>query len=1729
MTKRKSIFASLLVVSILIASVFIAPSIFSLPKTVSNDSMVLTEETSQSDDTDEDEDENTDALDIPFSFDAQFIKRIRSEHSQIWLQNARVHPEETVQFQIILRNIGREPFELNQITDTIPSIISFTLGSQRFIGPNDISYSFEISDSVLYWNFTSDGYWLQPNNEIQITYETTAITSGSADNTAVVTACEGTGEPQTATTYAHLMITNGVPPENQLFLEKYVSTGSVGGIITLIDEGFEGIFPPAGWTNTGWLEDYYGVPHEGTGWVYCWSMGDTLTTPSLMFGEDTELRFWYAAERATNPMTLQVKVDSTLVWSDVGFTHTSYTEAVIDLSAYTGGHTVSFIGMSSDFFGQMLDDILITTVTGSSPVWLDSIALEYGEYDVLSFKIEVDIDGEFETLHIHDTLPDTLSYQTGSWEILGDTSSFEEFSIHGKDLFWNFTTIADKTFSIIFRTDIDDCGNEENIVDAKAYNESQGYIYEDDIVSVEIDCILQPISVEKQVWNGASWSDFAEVDLNDLVLFKVTICNPYEDYKVDFSGVVYDVLPDNLRYVNGSSTIYEIDDGDDWPNLEDVDWENNTVYWVKPPSIAPEECLVFTYEAISVDCGIGINNITVHPDSLIPVDDSDDPIPNEDNEFDVSDDATVDVICEDNPRVSVKKYSANNSHSNYNDTLPTNVPSTSYPKYKIIVINTGDVTLDEITVVDTLPDGFTYNGMISGASPIVNGQILTWTLLDMAPDESSTLIFAAQLSMDIDCIIFENQVSVTGQSEGYDDVHASDSAWVDIVCEDEDIDISVKKYSANNSHSNYNDTIPTIVPSTSFPKYKIIVTNTGDVTLDEITVVDTLPIGFTFKQMISGPNPSVNGRMLRWTFTDKEPGSSQTLIFTANLPNDVTCTIFENIVDVTGDITNENSVHDSDSAWINILCEPEEPPGDFFIHKLVKPDCQDELYTDDLSINFMDYEYVTYRLEVFTDTPLLSLSVRDTLPQFTSLEFNTTYVKDDMGYYVDPLEYTFEKNDTFLFWNFSYLPANTHYFIYYCADIIGCGAFENTVNATGFFYQNGPCCPTYVFDDDSANIEIICPSGVSIEKEVSLDGADWNDDVDCIVGDLVWFRITVKNLDYEEPVYAVNVTDILPVHLEFDSFVSTDGGSLISGVGWWQVFYSFIDALDSKVIIFKARVAGVGSHRNVAVATSCGEEGVEDDAWVYVSHGMMIRKTVSDDNESWVENITVSGGQRVWWNVSVHFASEDLNLSLVHIIVKDWLPEGLTYVSGSGIIVKHDGWSLMREPVKIGRLLTWDLSQIPQCYLRNGEWLSVVFATDVHATVSGTLVNWGNVTARQCNDVILSGKDNATISTSSSCLMDCEKLVRKDSNDPWVDEIDADIGDTISFNITLQNNGDMPMYHIGVWDILPMNLEYITGSSKLYYNSTYTNCEPDELAGNILLWTDLCECIPSNDGADAEYLMQGKKISLIYSVKIIGSGIAVNKADINATMCYQGIHVECSDIATVNISIPQLVADAGSVKTGFINDAIELKGSATGGLPPYTFYWDLDNDGEYDDATGETTQKTWTSIGTYTIGLKVVDDRGKNDTDTTQVTIKTRTPDLTCYGSLTWVDVSPGDTITGEFTVRNTGDPQSKLDWEIQSMPDWGTWSVSPTSGTDLTPEQGSITVTVTIDVPRKRNEQYYGNLSIINTENPSDSCKIAISLATPRPWNDHPLYDFIEQLLERLPVLQWLFDALFF
>ncbi|MBN2132289.1 MAG: carboxypeptidase regulatory-like domain-containing protein, partial [Sedimentisphaerales bacterium] len=86
------------------------------------------------------------------------------------------------------------------------------------------------------------------------------------------------------------------------------------------------------------------------------------------------------------------------------------------------------------------------------------------------------------------------------------------------------------------------------------------------------------------------------------------------------------------------------------------------------------------------------------------------------------------------------------------------------------------------------------------------------------------------------------------------------------------------------------------------------------------------------------------------------------------------------------------------------------------------------------------------------------------------------------------------------------------------------------------------------------------------------------------------------------------------------------------------------------------------------------------------------------------------------------------------------------------------------------------------------------------------------------------------------------------------------------------------------------------------------------------------------------------------------------------------------------------VADADGPYTGQVAQPVTFDGSGSydpdAGDSIVSYEWDLDNDGQYDDATGVTVQHTWSAAGSGTVGLRVTDSFGDSGVDSSTYTIE---------------------------------------------------------------------------------------------------------------------------------------------
>jgi PKD repeat protein len=88
------------------------------------------------------------------------------------------------------------------------------------------------------------------------------------------------------------------------------------------------------------------------------------------------------------------------------------------------------------------------------------------------------------------------------------------------------------------------------------------------------------------------------------------------------------------------------------------------------------------------------------------------------------------------------------------------------------------------------------------------------------------------------------------------------------------------------------------------------------------------------------------------------------------------------------------------------------------------------------------------------------------------------------------------------------------------------------------------------------------------------------------------------------------------------------------------------------------------------------------------------------------------------------------------------------------------------------------------------------------------------------------------------------------------------------------------------------------------------------------------------------------------------------------------------DLNIVSGTVPLVVdflADETAVGVGTTVNFTDL---TTGGTPPYSYEWDLDGDGQFDDSTDPNPSFTYTTAGIYDVALRVTDDDLTVDTET---------------------------------------------------------------------------------------------------------------------------------------------------
>jgi len=160
----------------------------------------------------------------------------------------------------------------------------------------------------------------------------------------------------------------------------------------------------------------------------------------------------------------------------------------------------------------------------------------------------------------------------------------------------------------------------------------------------------------------------------------------------------------------------------------------------------------------------------------------------------------------------------------------------------------------------------------------------------------------------------------------------------------------------------------------------------------------------------------------------------------------------------------------------------------------------------------------------------------------------------------------------------------------------------------------------------------------------------------------------------------------------------------------------------------------------------------------------------------------------------------------------------------------------------------------------------------------------------------------------------------------------------------------------------------------------------------------------------------------------------------------------------VNLDIHPPKANAGGPYVAMVTETVSLSGSAEdfSTTDTFSYAWDLDNDGTYNDSTNQNPDHTFDTIGTKTIGLKVTDSQDGEGTAATDVVVV----DISGLTGQVYDGTSKSVTVTGvetPYTYNVTYD-------DLTTLPvNAGSYSVDVEILNDTT-LVGTITKTMLID-----------------------------------------------------------------
>lgn len=683
--------------------------------------------------------------------------------------------------------------------------------------------------------------------------------------------------------------------------------------------------------------------------------------------------------------------------------------------------------------------------------------------------------------------------------------------------------------------------------------------------------------------------------------------------------------------------------------------------------------------------------------------------------------------------------------------------------FTLNVNNAGPATATNVQVTDRLPPGLTF--LSATPAGVYNASTGVWTVGTLGNGSGASLQITASLSTN-------TPVTNTAEITAADQRDPDSTPGNGIPTEDDQSSVTITPQVADLSLvKTIDNPTPNVGQNVTFT---VNLNNAGPGTATGVAVTDQLPPGLTF--VSAAPSQGSYDRASGvWTVGTVSAGSSASLQLAAT-------------VNTTAAVTNTAQVSRSDQPDPDSTPNNNNPNEDDQSSITLTPQRADLALTktvDNATPN--PNGVVNFTLNLRNDGPgtATNVAVTDLLPG------GVTYVgsSPSQGAY----------NASSGVWSVGVVSSGSSASLQIAARVTGTGSITNTAEVTAVDQPDPDSTPgnNVPGEDDQSSITIVVQQAdLSLTKTVDKAAPQ--------VGANLTFTLTLSNSGPHRAT-GIGVRDQLPSGLTFVSS-NPSTGSYDSGTGVWTV--SALENGAKATLQITATAAGTTPTTNTAEVIASNQHdpdstpnnniaSEDDQASVTVTPqiaDLSLTKTASPSRPN--------ANQEVTFTVTVSNAGPH---EATGVTVLDALPPGMTFVSATpsaGIFDRSNG--------------VWTIDRI-------GASGSVTLRMVARTDTAGDKTNTAEITAADQHDPD-SEPGNQNPDEDDQVSVTIRPQVADLSLAKMVDKAAPNVGDNVTFTVTLTNAGPDAATGVLVHDALPPGISYVSSTvGQGSYNPTTGN------------------------------------------------------------------------------------------------------------------------------------------------------------------------------------------------------------------------------------------------------------------------------------------------------------------